>query len=38
MNNYYKQFKKDLIKDILGLIWIGIFFVGFCVGMFYVFK
>lgn len=38
MTNYYKQFKKDLIKDILGLIWVGIFFVGFCVWMIYMFK
>lgn len=38
MSNYYQQFKKDVVKDILGLILIWLCFIGFCMWMFYIFR
>ena len=38
MTNYYKQFKRDVVKDIISLILIWLTFIGFVVWMVYMFK
>lgn len=38
MENYYKKRRNQLIKDILWLMLLLGGFIGFCVGMIYMFK